>query len=640
MTALRVLTVAAASLGLLLAASCDPAVAQSAQIDQLIEGPDLQGGNDPTVAERYPVTHYRYPFYGEGVGIGSRSSEMLDQTLNALASLLILGAGLLAQAASKLLQWAFDPSTTAWLLDAVEDTVTALGSSIYGQMILAVAMLGALWVAWQGLGQRRATSALQGGIWMVAVIALGAAFLSQPRWFIETPHEVTTELSATLFGAVAGVGTGSGSDGYHGESSPSFSGPAATDTQRQLEDQLWRVMVFEPWRISTFPDQQFADLYGEQLLADRSEANVEEIYEEIRAEDEQAAQFFAGREPLDRLVASGMTLLAALPIAITMLVLGAALIVLQFAFVILSLLAPVFLLVGIHPGGGRNALLRWLDMWLGTLVKRVAITALIAVLVALFAFASANLSQQGWYLTVLLTTLVCVAALVYRKTITELLASSAGTVGSGVEGEREHRGRAHPLQTTQRTAASASRTLKFMSAGALMQRAVRRGQAEENQERQQDAGAGPATRRASSRSRRPGRDPHRQATEHTTAPASSTRDDGGHTPTSSGGSRAGDTTEAAREPVRRSTTAGTSTSRRENGATPSDASPSPQGRTSAQGVADAGKPAAPPIDRRHDRPARTTSRRPSPTPRRDDIAAEHPSGPTTHGDRRQRREER
>ena len=108
MTALRALTVAALALGLLLAASCDPAVAQSAQIDQLIEGPDLQGGNDPTVAERYPVTHYRYPFYGEGVGIGSRSSEMLDQTLNALASLLILGDPMEQVRAWALLLVAFD----------------------------------------------------------------------------------------------------------------------------------------------------------------------------------------------------------------------------------------------------------------------------------------------------------------------------------------------------------------------------------------------------------------------------------------------------------------------------------------------------------------------------------------------------
>lgn len=459
--------------GLLMLAGLTPAAAQTRQVDGLIEGPAIQGDNEATVAERYPVTSYRYPFHGEGVSLGSRGGEMIDQTLNELASLLILGAGLLAQGASRLVQWAFDPTTTAWLLDAVEATVAALGDSVYGQVVMLAVMLGALWVAWQGIVQRRATSSLQGGIWMVAVVALGVAFFSQPRWFIETPHQVTTELTAGLFGAVAGVGTG-GSGTYHGEHQPTFSGPAAIDAQRQLEDQLWRVMVFEPWRVSTFPSAEFADAYGEELLADRSEDNVQAIYDDIRDEDRAAAEFFAGREPLDRLVASGMTLLAALPIAVTMIVLGSALIVLQFAFVILSLLAPVFLLLGIHPGGGRNALLRWLDMWLGTLVKRVAVTALVSVLVSLFAFATANLGQQGWYLTVLLTTLVCVAALVYRKTITELLASAAGSVGAGQEGEREHRSRAHPMRTTARTASSASRAIKFMGAGALMVRAAQR----------------------------------------------------------------------------------------------------------------------------------------------------------------------
>jgi hypothetical protein len=487
--------------GLLMLAGLNPAVAQSQQIDGLIEGPPIQGDNEPTVAERYPVTSYRYPFHGEGIGIGSRSGEMIDQTLNELASLLMLGAGLLAQAASRLVQWAFDPATTDWLMDAVEVSVRALGDSVYGQVVLLIIMLGALWVAWQGIAQRRATTALQGGIWMVAVVALGVAFFSQPRWFIETPHQVTTELTAGLFGAVAGVGA-SGSGSYHAGQPPTFSGPAAIDAQRQLEDQLWRVMVFEPWRISTFPSAALADAYGEQLLADRSEDNVQAIYDDIRDEDRAAAEFFAGREPLDRLVASGMTLLAALPIAVTMIVLGSALIVLQFAFVILSLLAPVFLLLGIHPGGGRNALLRWLDMWLGTLVKRVALTALISVLVSLFAFAAANLGRQGWYLTVLLTTLVCVAALVYRKTITELLASAAGSVGAGQEGEREHRSRAHPMRTTARTAHSANRAIKFMGGGALALRAAQRTSSDEPKTEEDDRRTAP-TRRGRTRRRGP-----------------------------------------------------------------------------------------------------------------------------------------
>jgi hypothetical protein len=504
-----------------------PAVAQPAQIDQLIQGPPLQGNDAPTIAERYPVTAYRYPFHGEGIGIGARSSEVLDQAINALASLLILGAGLLAQGASKLVQWAFDPTTTAWLLDAVDATITALGATVYGQALLAVAMLGALWIAWHAVARRQATTAVQGGIWMVAVIAFGVAFLAQPRWFIETPHEVTTELTASLFGAVAGVGTSAGDGGYHGAQPPTFSGPAAVDAQRQLEDQLWRVMVYEPWRIATFPSADLADAHAETLLADRSSDNVQDIYDTIREDDDTAAEFFAGREPLDRLVASGMTLLAALPIAVTMTVLGAALIVLQFAFVILSLLAPLFLLVGIHPGGGRNALLRWLDMWLGTLVKRVAVTGLISVLVALFAFASSNLSQQGWYLTVLLTTLVCVAALVYRKTITALLASAAGSVGAGGEGEREHRQRAHPIASSRPAARMAARSaIKGGVAGAAAVRFLQL-PPEDEDEQNAPASGGRGRPGAAGSARGSGGDPRRNRPRNHPGPDDEDRRDDG-----------------------------------------------------------------------------------------------------------------
>jgi len=432
----------------------NPAYAQESYVDGLIQGPDIQGGDAPTVAERYPVTSYRYPFHGEGIAPGAQAQEVVDLSFNGIATLLILLAGYMAQGASKLVQWALDTTTTAWLLDAVEGVLAAMADAVLGQLVLGIVFLGALWVAWQGIRQR-AASAMSGVVWMVVVIAVGAVFVSQPRTFIEAPHNMTTELSASLFGAVASAGIGGGGDGYYGDTPPSFSGPAATDAQRRLEDQLWRVMVFEPWRVSTFPTAAMADEYAERLLADPSQDTIEDIYAEIGDADEDAAEQFAGRRPLDRVVASSITFLAALPIVATMVVLGASLIVLQYAFVLLSLLFPLFALVGIHPGGGRNAMLRWLDMWIGTLVKRIAVTAIISALVSLFGFAAANLRTQGWFLTVILTTLVCVAALVYRRTITDLLASAAGFGMSGEEGKREHAARAHPGRSMVRAAVMA-----------------------------------------------------------------------------------------------------------------------------------------------------------------------------------------
>jgi len=450
----------AAVVWLTLGAAPAPAVAQSAHIDQMLQGPELQGGNEATVAERYPLTHYRFPFHADGIGIGARSSEAVDITVNEVASFVMLVTGWIAQGATKVVQWAFDESTTAWLVDGVEAVVVAISTTVWGGLLLLAIFAGALWVAWTGVVRQRATSAAGGVVWMVAVVGITAAFLAQPRWFVETPNEMVNEVSSAMFGAVAGIGTGD-RGGYYGDTAPTFSGPASTDAQRRVEDELWRVMVYLPWRIATFPTPELADEYGERLLADRGEDNVADIYDEIGGADEEAAEYFAGRSPGDRLlVASGAFLASLLP-AITLIVLGASLIVLSIAFVLLSMLAPLFALVGTHPGSGRNAFLGWLDMWLGTLVKRIAVTALISVLMALLAFAASSLSAAGWFQTSLMTALVCVAALLYRKTITDLLASAAGRVGSGEEGKREHQSRQRPGRSTMR----AARAVKYMGVG-------------------------------------------------------------------------------------------------------------------------------------------------------------------------------
>jgi hypothetical protein len=479
---------------LLTIAAVSPADAQTSQLNDMVQGPELQQGDQPTVAERYDITSYRYPFHGEAVGLGSRANEGVDEMLNAVASFFLAWAAWLARAASAVMQWAFDPAMTSWLLDGVEAVFTALASTIYGQALGAVVFLGVIWTAWQGIVKRQTTSAVGGIVWIVVLIGVGVVFIGNPRWFVETPHETATTVSAEMFGAVASVGSG-GTTGYHGDQRPTFSGPASVDAQRRVQDQLWRVMVHEPWRASTFPTRELADEHAEALLADRGEDTVADIYDSIAADDEAQAEFFAGREPGDRLAWSLLTLLAAVPVAVTMIVLGASLIILSYAFVILSLLGVLFLLIGIHPGGGQRAFFGWFEMWAGVLIKRIAVTALISVLMALFAFSAENLSTAGWFQTVLTTTLVCVAALIYRKPIVGLLASAFGRFGSGKEGEREHAARAHPGRTAARTLAAAKMGGVAGVAASVAGRALRRERGDDDQEDRGEGGTVSPTRR-------------------------------------------------------------------------------------------------------------------------------------------------
>src|SRR5699024_12509350 len=98
-----------------------------------------------------------------------------------------------------------------------------------------------------------------------------------------------------------------------------------------------------------------------------------------------------------------------------------AVIVLIIGFILLFMLAPIFFLIGIHPGYGRSVLLRWVELMLGLLLKQIFIVLLLSILVLCFGLImSTNL---GWGLQAILLALFTLAAAIYRKPFANLFAS-------------------------------------------------------------------------------------------------------------------------------------------------------------------------------------------------------------------------
>src|SRR5699024_4494576 len=108
-----------------------------------------------------------------------------------------------------------------------------------------------------------------------------------------------------------------------------------------------------------------------------------------------------------------------------------ALIVLKIAFLLLFLLAPIFLLIGIHPGYGRMVLLRWAELILGLLLKQIFIVLLIALLVMCYGMVMST--SLGWGLQMILLALFTLALFIYRKLFAHLFSSvNANTFTSRV----------------------------------------------------------------------------------------------------------------------------------------------------------------------------------------------------------------
>ncbi len=67
-----------------------------------------------------------------------------------------------------------------WLQRVTDKLITSLGNAIYFPYLAVVVILGAIWLAWQGLIRKRGTRTIEGTIWMVVACAAAILLIGKP----------------------------------------------------------------------------------------------------------------------------------------------------------------------------------------------------------------------------------------------------------------------------------------------------------------------------------------------------------------------------------------------------------------------------------------------------------------------------
>jgi hypothetical protein len=412
-----------------------PAVLAGSGTDALLRAPDLRGTNAPTMFERYG---------SQGLalepGVGAYGA---DQGLAVIASGVFAIATWLAHGVIATVQWAFSLELFDFVGHGVAGIVDALRDTLYLPFVQAAVILGGLYGLWHGLVRRRGTFAAEGLSWTVFALAAAALFFTFPGALTSGANHLSTGLTRTVLAGVSAVdpkplppdGTGAAAT-FHGH-------PA--DTQlRVAGDRFWRVFVYQPWLVLQFGEAEVGAAYGERLLAARTITTAEyeavagdpdgfaalaerkrdeyaALQEELLA-DPRLAPWVQGRRAVDRLGVATLALVGVLVGGLLLALVAAAVLLAQIAFLLLVLLGPVALLVGIHPGAGRVIALRWAELALGLLVKRVALGALLAVILVVNGLLLEATQPLGWLVVMGLQALVIAAAVAYRKPFSRLFA--------------------------------------------------------------------------------------------------------------------------------------------------------------------------------------------------------------------------
>jgi hypothetical protein len=434
------------------AAASQPSVAQQGLGGLAPAPPGIQQGNQPTLAERYPPEAYT-PFHIDvGAAILNAANPLASDPWDEAAAVwasnqagtamdVILIIGLVT---TSLLQWAFSLDLVAGAGSPLERVVQSLARNVYEPLLMTVLVLVGIWLVWHLLLRRRTLMGLEGAAWTLGALVLGGLFIAAPVQLMSRVNEFTGELSREMLAAVATADpqlAGRASD-------PTLSqGDAADAELRVVADRYWRTYVFIPWCMAELGDvSPGGQRLGQELLAKQSH-QPSSFDSDLQASStrQDDRDWYNGGHAGTRLAIVLVAGLVILGSSILYLLVALTVVVSQLGLLALLMTAPLFLLVGIHPGAGRRLLVRWLELVAATLGVRVLAAAFLAVVMVLSGLLEEALSGSWWLQAALQMGLV-VAALIYRKPFMRIF----GQVAAGPRMAASHIGGSRIAETSHR----------------------------------------------------------------------------------------------------------------------------------------------------------------------------------------------
>ncbi len=440
---------------------CQPAVPapESAVggIDALIR-PPASAVSRSTLYDNYGMAGQSWAAYD------LQCSDMTSLIGNNFAGVMFGFAKALDRVTITVYQSAAGEGILSWLTGSVDNLISSLGKAIYFPYLAPVVIIGAIWLAWQGLIRKRASRTIEGTIWMVIACAAAVWLIGRPADFTGVGKTVSDGITQTLNIAFAKLPAPQQSGCVplqKGDPQTPAGGFVYTSGDGVVDsnaNELWTVLVCKPWLDGEFGTTSYAassghptvvNTYGRQLLWAQTIAANEKatatvitakqdafagIASSIKQNDPAVYPLFQGKEWTTRLEIAFAALFAALAAGLLVLLIAITLIILKLGFLLLLVAGPFFLIIGTHPGFGRVVALRWAEMLIGVLLKQAAIALVLSVL--LYAYSLIMGTSDAvlpWALKILMISLVTVAVFIYRKPFGHLFSA----VGYGVIGARD-----------------------------------------------------------------------------------------------------------------------------------------------------------------------------------------------------------
>ncbi len=467
---------------------CEPSLPQpepaTGGIDNMVEPPAAPGvgtGGGKTLYDNYGVAGQFWAAHG------LQCSDMTSLIGNNVSGMVFDAAKSIDRVTITVYQSAAGNNILTWLQNAVDKLISSLGKAIYFPYLAPVVILGAMWLAWQGLIRKRATRTIEGTLWMVVAATAAILLIGKPAAFTGVGTDVSNGVTGVLNTAFAKLPAPVNSNCLpvtQGDPQSVSANYAFTTGNGLVDDnanELWSVLVCKPWLYGELGTTQYntpgngpqtvVNTYGRQLLWSQAYAANETpttallqakqstyagIAGQLQQNDPAVYPLFQGNQWTTRLEIAFAAMFAALVAGLLILLIALTLIVLKLGFLLLLVAGPFFLIIGTHPGFGRIIAIRWFEMVVGVLMKQAAVAVVLSVLLYCYSLIMGTTDQTlPWAFKILMIALVTVAVFIYRRPFTHLFSAVGyGTLGSSERAEVSLRDAGFTFRRNTATAAS------------------------------------------------------------------------------------------------------------------------------------------------------------------------------------------
>ncbi|HEY6789017.1 MAG TPA: type IV secretion system protein [Trebonia sp.] len=476
---------------------CSPGAPQPEQaaagLDSMIDVPGgTMGGK--TLYDNYGVAGQNWNAYG------LTCSDMTSLIGNDVANMVFNFAKSLDRLTITVYQSAASNGILSWLSGPIDNLISKLGAAIYFPFLAPVVILGAIWLAWQGLVRKRATRTIEGTVWMVIACTAAIWLIGRPGDFTNISTNVSNSVTGVMNVAFAKLPAPAGGNCLPGTNDPAtptgnFSYASGNGLVDQNANELWSALVCKPWlqgefgttvyatsanQRQTIVNQYGGDLLWAQTIAANEQpttqliTNKQNVYQgiaqSIHSQYPADYALFQGNQWTTRVEIGFSALIAAVVAGLLVLLIALTLILLKLGFMLLLVAGPFFLIVGTHPGFGRVIAIRWFEMLVGILLKQIAVALTLSVLLYCYSLIMGTTDTAlPWALKIIMIALVTVAVFIYRKPFSHLFSAVGyGMLGSSDRAEVSMRESTFGFRRATAGAAAATAGVVGGMAGAAM----------------------------------------------------------------------------------------------------------------------------------------------------------------------------